>query len=457
MKSILNLKKVICSFLLILISITCFIPYSHAIEQNNEKKLNTIIGVGTDIHVQHDSSNKDIYILNSEGEETTVYKIINVTYTASKQWTRDGLYIDDSTGKIGATSPENYISVKENEVYFVRLYGIGEVYKGINGDEWHITTPIVYFDEEGNCVGHALSSTVSSSKSGVEITIPAGATKMYISNYNNQNISIQKKLTLNSEEFNKIKSKQDQILGFVNTNYTDIKSNPIIYSELDKAYITFVNDDTKPNVDKFADLFISKSTPLCFAAVADNLLNNTSNLKETRLDVALRVQKAGGEILAHNAQVVTSDTTNDSNFMYNYFVVQKQLLKNMGLDVNGIILAGGTGQITGSQHTAKWATALYKYSDLLGEKYTNDIGIDSVYYHQRYGLGNYNNDIEKIKNEIDNAINNKKWLVFYFHDTNEITLDTLSNILDYINSKSSEEVEVVTYSTMYQKRIFYKK
>ncbi len=450
MKNVVSLKRVIFLCALVLTSAVCFKAY--AFEQNkNEKELNKVIDVGTDIYVQHDNDNKDVYLLTSAGKETTIYEVINVTYTASKQWTKDGLYIDDVTGKIGATAPEDYISVKENEVYFVRLYGIADIYRGINGNEWHITSPIVYFDDEGNCVGHALSGTLSASKAGVEITIPSGATRMYISNYNNQNISIQRKLTLNKEEFQKIKNKQDAILNYVDTNYKGIESDPVIYDELDKGYITFVNDDSRPNVDKFADLFISKNTPLCFAAVADNLLNTASNLKETRLDVALRVQAAGGEILAHNGLVVTADTINDNSFMYNYFAVQKQALTRMGLDVNGIILAGGSGQITGSPITAKWTSAMYKYSDLLGEKYDTALGIDSVYFHYRGGLGNYKNDIDKIKAAIDKAIEEKTWTVFYFHDTNEVSLDTLEIILDYINSKSSDDVEVVTYNTMYQK------
>ena len=361
------LKKLSFLAIFICISIVCLKIY--ALVQNNEEKvLNNNIDVGTDIYVQHDNDNNDIYLLNSEGSETTVYKIVNAKYTASKQWTRDGLYIDDTTGKIGATAPEDYIAVKENETYFVRLYGIGEIYKGVNGDEWHITSPIVYFDNNGNCVGHALSSTMSSSKSGVEITIPSGATKMYISNYNNQSISIQKKIILNETEFNEIKRKQNEILDYVDTNYENIENDPIIYSELDKGYITFVNDDSRPGVNEFADLFISKNTPLCFAAIADNLLNNASDLTETRLDVALRVQEAGGEILAHNAPVVTMETINNKEFMYKYFVTQKQLLTRMGLNVNGIILAGGSGQVVGSPLTAKWASAMYKYSDLLGEK-----------------------------------------------------------------------------------------
>ena len=444
------LKKLSFLAIFICISILCLKIYALT-QTNKEKVLNNNIDVGTDIYVQHDNNNNDIYLLNSEGSATTVYKIINAKYTASKQWTRDGLYIDDTTGKIGATAPEDYITVKENEVYFVRLYGIGEIYKGVNGDEWHITSPIVYFDNKGNCVGNALSGTMSSSKSGVEITIPSGATKMYISNYNNQTISIQKKIILNETEFNEIKRKQNEILDYVDTNYENIENDPIIYSELDKGYITFVNDDSRPGVNEFADLFINKNTPLCFAAIADNLLNNASDLTETRLDVALRVQEAGGEILAHNAPVVTTETINNKEFMYKYFVTQKQLLTRMGLNVNGIILAGGSGQVVGSPLTAKWASAIYKYSDLLGEKNNTTLGIDSVYYHSRGGLNNYNNDVEKIKADIDKAIEEKTWKVFYFHDSGEVSLETLEKILNYINSKNNNEVEIVTYNTMYEK------
>lgn len=432
----------ILTIIIILIQSMTIITY----EKENDTNTNY-----EEIYVQHDSENNNIYLLKSEGEQTTVYQNIDVTYTPCKQWTRDGLYIDDPTGKVSATSKENYIKVKENEIYFVKLYGIGETYYGENGDEYHITSPIVYFDDNEKCVGYDLSSEYSKSKSGVEITIPAGATRMYISNYNNQGITIQKKIKLNNEEFNEIKEKQNEILNSLDENYENEKQDRMLYDEFDKCYITFVQDDSRPDVDKFADLFIAKNTPLCFAAFAENLLNVSSSLKETRLEVAKRVQNAGGEILAHNASVITADTINDENFMYNYFVIQKQMLTNMGFNVNGIILAGGSGQLVGEPQSAKWTNALYKYSDLLGEKYTDLNGYESTYFHSRTGLSNYKNDIEKIKQDIDKAIENKEWKVFYFHDANEITEETLEEVIDYINSKGKENVEVVTYKTVYDK------
>ncbi len=445
------MKKKVLSIVLLLVILVTNISYIKTFANTQVDLLDTMIDIDEEIYVQHDSNNQDIYLLESQGKETTVYQIINVTYTAKKQWTKDGLYIDDFTEKNCATAPDDYISVNENETYFVRLYGVGDLYTGINGDEWHLTTPIVYFDDNNNVIGDALASTYSNSKTGVEITIPKGATRMYITNYNNQNISIQKKLTLNEEEFNKIKNKQDEILSSLDINYENIENDPILYDEMDKCYITFVNDDSRPDVDKFADLFISKNAPLCLAAVSDNLLNMASNLKETRLEVAKRVQEAGGEILAHNAPVITEDTINDNNFLYNYFVVQKQRLNQMGFNVNGIILAGGNGQITGSPLTARWTNSIYKYSDLLGEEYKNLSGFDSVYFHSRSGLINYHNDIDKIKSDIDKAIENRDWKVFYFHDMTEVTLETLEKIIDYINSKGIDNVEIATYDTVYKK------
>ncbi len=40
--------------------------------------------VGTDVFVEHDSNNNDIFLLTADGEETVVYKIIKVKYTANK-------------------------------------------------------------------------------------------------------------------------------------------------------------------------------------------------------------------------------------------------------------------------------------------------------------------------------------------------------------------------------------
>ncbi len=428
--------------------------YSWALIGKNFEPINQLIELNDKIYVQHKEPDEngfiyDSYLLKSGGEETTIYEVLNVKYTPGKQWTRDGLYIDDPTLKIVATAPEDYVTVKEGEEFFVRLYGIGSEYK--DGEESHITSPIVFSNDKGENVGWKLSSTTSSSTKGATFTVPEGATRMYVSNYTNRNISIQRKKVVMEEEFNKIKEEQDKVLNSLDSNYTPVKNDPILYNGLDKAYITFVNDDANQEVDKFADLFIENHVPLCLAAIADNLPNYASNGKETRLDVALRVQEAGGEILAHNIDVITPDTIDDTDFMYKYFVTQKKLLTRYGLNIHGIITAGGSNQMTGDSRSARWVYSLYAYSDLLGERYNTSFEIDSVYYHNRIGLGSYGNDLSQIKKKIDSMIENREWGVFYFHGTSEISVENLKEIINYINSKKDSEVEITTYNDMYQK------
>lgn len=451
---------------LVILSIIIFIIISIVLFKSNEKKtvltgsdntplygkeLNTILSVENTIYVQHNSEKEDVYLLESQGTETTVYELINVKYTADKQWTEDGQYINDFTDNCCATAPDDYVSVIAGETLFVRLYGVYDLYTGENNDQWVRTTPILYMNDNNEVVGFDLGNTYTDSKEGVEIVVPAGATRMHITNFNNQGISIQRKMTLNQMEFNQIKSKQDTILNYLDTGYQDVSDDPILFNAPDKGYVIFVNDDSRDDINLFADLFISKNAPLCLASIADNLLNMDSTLAETRLDVAQRVQNAGGEILVHNGPWITNENITDNAFLYQYFVGEKQKLNRMGLNTNGIILAGGDGAIDGNSTTAKWAYSLYKYSDKLGESYNSSTGFESVYFKERDWLGNIAGNTNQIHNYFDDVIANKKIQVLFFHDTNEVTIDQAAEVLDYINSKSSDEIEIVTYKTLYER------
>ena len=412
--------------------------------------LNTITDVGADVYVQHDNQNQDLYLLSSE-RGTTVYKILNVKYTAKKQWTQNGRYIDDFTDKNCATSPNDYISVQENEVYFVRLYGVRDLYTGPNGDLNEYTTPILFLDNNNNVIGDALSGTFANSTNGVEVTVPAGATKMHITKYNNQEISIQKKIVLSESQFNEIKSGQNQILNSLDSNYEDVKNDPILYDKFDKCYIAFTIDDTRDDFNEIADLFISKNIPLTIAAVSDHLTEMTADHTETRLDVALRVQEAGGEILANNETTVKADNIEDTEFAYKLFVGEKQKLTNYGFNINGIVLDVGGGMLFDSPKTARWAYSLYKYSDICGEEYNNLEGYASVYYGWRNWVDYYNNDASQFNNFIDNFINMKESIIFGIEEDSTISIETLSQVLDHINSEGKDKVEGATYNTLYEK------
>ena len=58
----------------------------------------------------------------------------------------------------------------------------------------------------------------------------------------------------------------NKILNNLDSTYAQLKEDQIIYGDLDKAYITFVNDDTTPEIDKFADIFIERNIfEVCFS------------------------------------------------------------------------------------------------------------------------------------------------------------------------------------------------
>lgn len=403
--------------------------------------------VGEKIYVQHDENNNDIYDLKkSETGITTIYENIIVEFTANKAWTITGEYVDNKNKTAhSATSPENYLPVKFGEEYFIKTYGVGYT----DGLRY---TPVLFLDDANNVVSHELTDTYSKSKAGVVITVPENATKMHITMYNNQNFTLQKVLKVTDTEFDNLVLNKVEIENNINEKYEKYQEDKTVYQKLDKAYITFVNDDTRLSIDEYADLFISKDVPLVLATVPELLIENASSQKETRLEVARRVEQAGGEIIAHNGGVLTEAGMSDYSTMYSFFIRTKQLFNYYDFDVNGIILAGGSGQVTGAEASERWASSIYSYSDLYGVEYDKkEIALDSAYYHRRWGLGNYNNDLNKIKDAIDEAIENNSWIVFYFHDSREITVETLEEVLDYINTKNEEELEVVTYKEMYQK------
>ena len=450
-----NKKIIILTIILIFINIT----YLNIYAEEGFESLNPVINVGENIYVQHDKNNNDVYYLKkSETGITTVYETILPEFTANKAWTTSGKYIDNVVTREdgitiiphGATSPENYISVKTGEEYFIKMYGVGGV--KLSDTQFIYYAPVLFLDDNNNVISDALTNTFSKSKSGVIVTVPEKATRMHFTMYGHQSFTLQRVLNLTDKEFDNLPINRMKLENEINQKYEEYKKDKTVYKKLDKAYITFVNDDTRAQVDVFADLFISKNNPLVLATIPSELIENSSSEKETRLEVARRVEQSGGEIIAHNGGVLKQEDFSDYNTMYSFFVKTKQIFNHYNFDVNGIILAGGNGQVVGAEESERWASSIYSYSDLYGVQYNKkEIVLDFAYFHWRTGLGNYKNDLDKIKQSIDDAIENKEWLVFYFHDSSEIDPEILGQVLDYVNSKDKTKLEAVTYKEMYQK------
>ena len=403
------------------------------------------------IYVQHDGNGRDIYLLAPQGETTTVYQIVDAKFTAAKQWTEAGLFIDAPGSSCCATAPDDYIGVTEGEVYFFRLFGLHDDYMGENGEVLSRVTPVLFLDDQGHVVGSALGGTYTDGELGVEWTVPAGATRMHITYANMHDFTIQKKLAADAEQLRAIKARQDALLLSLDGRSEAYRNDPVVYDEFDKAYITFVYEGINADIDVFADLFISKGAPLCYATCSENLLNAASGMTETRLESALRIQASGGEILSQNYEVATADKLSDSGFMYAYFAASRQKLINMGLNVYGILLTGGHGQIAGSADSSRWAYSTYLYSDLYGEPYDGMEGFNSVYH--RWGgpaLFDFNGSVQVIEDYIDQLIRDGSWAVLSFQGSSDISAETLGEVLDYIKSKGND-IGIVPYRTMYEK------
>ena len=449
---------------------------ANEIVKNDFTSVNPLIDVGDKIYVQHYEYEenedwiqiRDTYQLTkSDTGITTVYEVILPNFTAHRAWTPDGVFMENVSlnykGNIeahGATAPEDYIPVKAGEEYFFRLYGVWGTNNTVDGKTYKYT-PVLFMNDADEVIGTALESTLSQGKKGKFVTVPEGATKMHLTNYNNQNFTVQKTLHLTDEEFHALTISQNDLENELDEKYEKFVQDRTVYDRFDKAYITFVNDDSWGTIHDYANMFIEKDIPLVLATLPEALIENSSSVEETRLQVAKRVEQAGGEIIAHNATPLTQEGFSDYSTMYSFFVKTKQMFNAYNLDVNGIILSGGTGQVTGAAETERWASSIYSYSDLYGVQ--GDV-FHNAYFYGRGNIGNYRlkltgteeeineKHLEKIKEEIDKTIANKTWRIFYWHSANEIPDEVLEQTLDYVKTKSQEEVEIVTYKEMYERK-----
>ena len=136
--------------------------------------------------------------------------------------------------------------------------------------------------------------------------------------------------------------------------------------------------------------------------------------------------------------------------MYRAFIKPKQIFNNYGIEVNGVYYVGGNGNILFNEEQEKWASSFYGYSDSYGlrPKYRY-ICMDSVYYHPRVVL-TLDNDIEKLKELIDKAINEKTYKIFYF--SSRASPGNLSQLIDYVKQKEKEgKLDIGNYKEFYEK------
>jgi len=369
-------------------------------------------------------------------EVLSFYEPVFPKMVSNHLWITDGSYKkadelwgEDYRGKFSATLPENPIEVVGGQTFCIDYFlsWIPEV------------AGILFLDDTGNVV-QFINSNSSVSVQNVEIVVPQGATKMQLTYYGNGQYRLRRKIDrLTSCEFLAEQGNyEEKRLQVMEDSAKNSWKNLSMW--FNKGYVTFVLDDCRPDMDRVAAIFAEYEVPLCIAAVWESMHAASSAGEYTRMEICQQIVANGGEILAHDAEVLTAERLTDIAAMEKHFVLDKYYLEQCGFDVDGIILAGGKGQVAGSRESDLWCRNFYLYSDLYGDQNSGE-----PYFHGRFWLGNCLDDYERIINE---AIAQKKWVSLYFHDLKEVNEDKLREILEYVTSVS-DGLEVVTYETVY--------
>lgn len=368
---------------------------------------------------------------------TKAYEPIVYRTVSGYVWTKSGSMVKASEllgeeygSKFVCTGKEDYVPVTAGEKIRIDFYF--SWFSDVAG--------IVFLDGNDQLViSYSFNSTTEVKDQYLKV--PEGAEKMHLTFFANQTYALEREVSLVGADLAAIT--EEDYLKRAEEALSDVEKSSVKKYNLDKAYITFVLDDCRPDMNQVADIFQQNDVPLCIAAIWEHLSFAVSDGTETRREVCERVVAEGGEILAHDGEVITKELLTDYSSLVKHFYEDKWVLEKMGFDINGIILAGGTGQIVGHEITDLWARAHYQYSDLYGESEYGE-----PYYHRRFWLGNCLDSYQQV---ISDAIEEKEWVVLYFHDLQEVNSTKLQEILQYITSLPEEQIEVVTYKELYNK------
>lgn len=391
----------------------------------------------------HMGENNEVVIhdenITFEKNKSVVYEPLVFDVVAGSCWSLTGKMVDAVFGgedyriHFSCTRPESYVEVTQGEQLRFNFYcsWISEV------------ASILFLNDEGKVI-QVYAYTTSNTFTDYILTVPAGATKMHLTFFKNQEYRIDRVRYVEGNDLEQLDVEwyEEQCEAKLKENQ-EISWNSTSNKPLDKAYVTFVLDDCRPDMDLVADLFEEYDIPLCVAAISDFFYYPCSQGKQSRLEVCQRVVNNGGEILAHDGVALTQELLEDFQTKYKHFYKDKKYLEAYGFDVQGIILAGGEGQVVGSQESDAWIRTYFDYSDLYG---VEEMG--EPYYHKRIWLINCKDSYQEIIRE---AVENKQWVSFFFHEFAEVDEEKMREILQYVSDISQEKLEITNYRTIYEK------
>jgi hypothetical protein len=377
--------------------------------------------------------NSDLTSISLTGNNTYPKNIIpKLNFTANHGWTKTGTYVEISganAGKVVTTTQTDFYPVIAGEKFIATITRLSGTYTD--------GVPILFTDDSLVVKGFPIDADNAVNQT---ITVPEGATRMYVTYYCNQVFRLDKLVVASSL------SEMPSVNQFSLVNQMDSlqaisKLYRLKYGTLDKAYITFIADDVRADIDAVYDVFQTYNLPLCSSCIASELPNICSDGVTVRKAIIDQMVTDGGEVLAHHTTTLTSSNY-DFDTLYDHFAKTKETLQDYGYDVNGIILAGGVGQDTiDFADIEKWSRMYYLYSDLYG--------IAEPYRHPRYSIAYSYSTQEAFEARIQQAITDKEWVVFYMHSLTEISAENLALRLAYVAGLESTDIQCVNYKHMY--------
>lgn len=410
----------------------------------SSRKISTEINNAKVTPEQINSSVSSYLEANPVTSDNYIYEYVNVKITAGRLLLTTGEVVSGFT-KGGATVPDDFVPVTAGETIEFKTNGIWGGFENITGNP----APACWYDEDKNFVSVAMNNQ---NHPLAEHIVPEGVAYIGFTYWNGIDIIFRRKVAVSlSNKYKNIAIERMKHEQSVQHKYIKPYYD---YSKLSSGILTFGQDDLVGDFADIAQCFIEADVPM-FCALAGDMNFVSNGVDETfwgsssvsRRDIIKKVVENGGEVMAHHGLQMTQAMLEDFDTCYEHFVEVKKYIEDEGYECNGIITAGGVGQVLGSPLSDMWVRSNFLYADLYGEEEYAE-----PYYHRRVALLHYKGKLETLKTEITTAMNEKKWCVYYLHNFSELTKGELKELLTWVKEQG---YATKTYKEVYDELIAY--
>ena len=211
------------------------------------------------------------------------------------------------------------------------------------------------------------------------------------------------------------------------------KGNDFAFSEFDKPYFVFIQDDANDSMVSYLNVFASENVPIGQAVI-------TNSLNDTKITALRNLVASGGEVLAHYDASPTDDSTDELWLKCTRDVKLK--LHELGFDARGIIRANNTGAST--QKGEKYCRMYFDYAN-------DHMGISDQYNLQRIRTWAQFASADAFLTQIEADCSVNGLHCYGFHgatpDPSWITPEVMQSAIQIIKNHSN--CEITTYAHLF--------